>query len=400
MTKKINMSGSILEHKIDHTPIDRTYTNLLTDILVNGSDKSDRTGTGTRSIFGRHIKHDMRAGFPLLNSKKMTTRGIVSELLWFLRGETNQTSIVKEGTKIWLGDGVKKWLKESNDVIMAHYCSHTNVILDVKLRSQGYDTNTSKLPHDSDKISYEFNLSSLYERIFVETEFDPINYKKDITNIFQWLLVNNTEFADEWGELGPIYGKQWRDWGGVDQIREVVDTLKSNPDSRRIIVNAWNVPEIKTATLPPCHWGFQFWTRDLTAEEFYAYSDQGVECPPTKGISLLWNQRSVDTFLGLPFNVASYALLLLIIGKSTNMVPLELNGFLGDVHLYHNHASAVSIQIERMKTEVIPEMCTIKLSNDIDWTADIDAIIHSLRYEDFIIENYNPLGRINAPLSN
>jgi thymidylate synthase len=320
--------------------LDKTYTKLLQDILDNGVKKKDRTGTGTLSVFGRQIRHDMKEGFPLLTTKKMHWKSIVTELLWFLRGDTNIQYLVQNGCHIWDGDAYKA------------YTNHFT----------GYD----------DVPSIEWFINE---------------------------IKTNDEFAKQWGELGPIYGKQWRNWkttnvrcrgideyymmsddsviveeGAIDQIANAINRLKTDPDSRRNKVSAWNVGEIEKMTLPPCHTDFQFYTRELSLKErsFIANSNHyevslnirgiGVDEDhtlhkhldeiniPTRAISLMWNQRSVDTFLGLPFNIASYGLLLEIIAKEVNMVPDELIGTLGDTHLYLNHIEQAKEQIGRELT--------------------------------------------------
>jgi len=269
--------------------LDRQYQELLHDILYTGTKKDDRTGTGTRSLFGRQIRHNMREGFPLLTTKKVYFEGIVSELLWFLKGETNIKWLIEKNCNIWTGDAYKKYLNR--------FVGHEDV------------------------PSIEW---------------------------FSHEITHNEEFAEKFGDLGPIYGKQWTDWGGwfseshgnsdgtlgvhfngVDQIQNLIDTLKSNPNSRRLMVNAWNVGELNQMTLPPCHYGFQCYVKD------------------GKYLSLMWNQRSVDTFLGLPFNIASYGLLLHIIAKEVNMIPDQLIGTLGDVHLYNNHLEQAQEQLSR-----------------------------------------------------
>ena len=310
--------------------LDKQYTDLLQDIIDNGVRKEDRTGTGTISVFGRQIRHDMKDGFPLLTTKKMPWKVIVTELLWFLKGDTNIKFLVDNGCNIWNGDAYKNyesnWLKENPP--MAGPYTDACLTMDEFI----------------DKIK------------------------------------TDDEFAKEWGELGPIYGKQWRDWsvgsledkygfGKIDQIQNLINDLKTNPDSRRLMVSAWNVGELDQMVLPPCHYGFQVYTRSLTFAErykIYTGSDKtweegggnaygkitGLDMMdddnvPTKAISLMWNQRSVDTFLGLPFNIASYGLLLEIIAKEVNMVPDQLIGNLGDVHLYKNHIDAAKEQIGR-----------------------------------------------------
>jgi thymidylate synthase len=309
--------------------LDLDYQNLLKDILDNGVLKSDRTGTGTISLFGRQIRHKMSDGFPLLTGKKMFFKGIVTELLWFLRGDTNIKYLVNNGCHIWDGDAYK------------NYCKNV------------------------------WRLSNL--ELLTQEEF--INKIK-----------TDDEFAKKWGELGPIYGKQWRNWEGVikkqltstsyemnwgsfDQIANLINNLKTNPDSRRLMVSAWNVGELDQMTLPPCHYSWQVYTSELSDERRYNIwfnnnYETGMERlfdpndlpdfdnpyytpTPKRAISLMWNQRSVDTFLGLPFNIASYGLLLEIIAKAVNMVPDQLIGSLGDVHLYSNHIEQAKEQIGR-----------------------------------------------------
>ena len=321
--------------------LDKQYQALLQDILDNGVKKEDRTGTGTISVFGRQIRHDMKEGFPLLTTKKMPFKTIVTELLWFLRGETNIKYLVDNGCNIWNGDAHKNYVKTSEPTLDGKYLSQPEFI--------------------------------------------------------HWIKADD-EFANKWGELGPIYGKQWRKWdnsipvdqvvevsgngeyeleyNSIDQIQNLINDLKTNPDSRRLMVNAWNVGELGQMVLPPCHYGFQVYTRELSEQErinllHTKHGNKGhhIEAGfnmldeydiPTRAISLMWNQRSVDTFLGLPFNIASYGLLLEIIAKEVNMVPDELIGNLGDVHLYSNHIEQAKEQIGRYftieeRTEVLKQ---------------------------------------------
>ena len=344
--------------------IESDYLRLLKDILDNGVEKQDRTGTGTRSIFGRQIRHSMSLGFPLLTTKKMPFKTITTELLWFLKGDTNIKFLVDNNCNIWNGDAYKAYCK-----------AHPSVY------------------HDD---------------MFSQEEF--IEHIKE-----------DESFAKNWGELGPIYGKQWRDWNGKqvsvkdgkvvttinDQIQNLINDLKTNPDSRRLMVSAWNVGELDQMTLPPCHYGFQVYTRELSHKERcdlfgyndsidrdYSYSkwldDNGF---PKRAISLMWNQRSVDTFLGLPFNIASYGLLLEIIAKEVNMVPDELIGNLGDVHLYSNHIEQAKEQMYREPMK-LPQLLFKTHLNDFD------SIIDILRVKDFILDRYESHPIIKAPLSN
>jgi thymidylate synthase len=327
--------------------------------LENGIEKRDRTGTGTISVFGRQIRHKMSEGFPLLTTKKMAWKTMVTELLWFLKGDTNIKYLVDNNCHIWDGDAYKNYLKEQEKVYKIEY----------------------------DKLSS----NGLFE---IDLDWQNFSQEEFINKI-----KTDDEFAKQWGELGPIYGAGWRRWkhieyenpasfrsSNIDQIQNLINELKTNPDSRRLMVNAWNVGELDQMVLPPCHYGFQVYTRELSWEErrdiaekkmdkrkFDGYFDEekgywvgfGNITPfvgwtihhwldqhniPKRAISLMWNQRSVDTFLGLPFNIASYGLLLEIIAKEVNMVPDELIGNLGDVHLYSNHIEQAKEQIGRVYT--------------------------------------------------
>jgi len=335
--------------------IDKQYQNLLQDILDNGIEKSDRTGTGTTSVFGRQIRHKMSEGFPLLTTKKMHWKSIVTELLWFLRGETNIKFLLDYDCHIWDGDAYKN-----------------------------------------------------YSKLFTD-DFHGPRYTKEQ---FIQLIKTNKEFAKDFGDLGPIYGKQWRKWekidwnktdidlNYIDQIQDLINDLKTNPDSRRLMVNAWNVGELDKMVLPPCHYGFQVYTRPTTREE------KIVNPGKYRAISLMWNQRSVDTFLGLPFNIASYALLLEIIAKEVDMIPDELIGNLGDVHLYSNHIEQAKEQIWRTAYE-LPK---VKIT-ERNWymheavkkhlgEKTLDEKLKSYRPDCFELIGYESHPKIKAPLSN
>jgi len=326
--------------------LDKQYQDLLQDILDNGVEKSDRTGTGTLSVFGRQIRHNLNDGFPLLTTKKMAIKTMMTELKWFLKGDTNIKYLVDNGCNIWNGDAYKNFWKKNYT---------------------------------------KYHGNKLTPEKFIEK------------------IKTDDEFAKKWGELGPIYGKQWTDWNGIDQILNIINSLKKNPDSRRLMVSAWNVGELHEMTLPPCHYGFQLYTRVLDLDERIAYynknnpilgkssdyyhehlDDMGV---PRRVVSLLWNQRSVDTFLGLPFNIASYAMLLHLIAKEVDMIPGEIIGNLGDTHLYKNHIDQAVEQIARKPFEHLPKL---KLSN-------VDILNGEFDYE---ILDYQSHPTIKAPLSN
>jgi thymidylate synthase len=396
--------------------LDARYQALLEDILHWGVEKTDRTGTGTISVFGRQIRHKMSEGFPLLTTKKMAWKTMVTELLWFLRGDTNIKFLVDNGCHIWDGDAYK------------NYCNaYPNV--EKTFKYEGSDIEVRKMTKD---------------------EF--IN-----------MIKTDDEFANKWGELGPIYGKQWRSWNGrpeqitnytggeinpyfcdcqelfedghskvrkknkgIDQIANLINELKANPDSRRLMVSAWNVGELDQMVLPPCHYGFQMYTRELSLQERYSMVSritdkitptdiEGKEWivvdnlpykVPTRAISLMWNQRSVDTFLGLPFNIASYGLLLEIIAKEVEMVPDELIGNLGDVHLYSNHIEQAKEQILRTPYE-LPK---VKIT-ERNWymhesvkehlgEKTFNEKIMSYRPDCFELIGYESHPSIKAPLSN
>jgi thymidylate synthase len=321
--------------------LDKQYQQLLSDIIEFGVEKKDRTGTGTISEFGHQIRHKMSDGFPLLTTKKMAWKTMVTELLWFLRGDTNIKFLVDNNCNIWNGDAYQAYIKRYN---------------------KGEYVGKTKLLENSKKNR------TLTEPFTIEEFIDKIK--------------TDDEFAKKWGELGPIYGKQWRSWEKwyidenkryltftkkIDQIQNLINDLKTNPDSRRLMVNAWNVGELDQMVLPPCHYGFQVYTRELSPIEIVEQAKKdGLwrnEIPEgmtlselqkdfkTRAISLMWNQRSVDTFLGLPFNIASYGLLLTILAKKVNMVPDQLIGNLGDTHLYLNHIEQAKEQIGRDLTD-------------------------------------------------
>jgi len=260
------------------------YLDLLTDILENGEQKDDRTGTGTISVFGRQLRFNLQEGFPLITTKKLHIRSIIHELLWFLSGSTNIQYLKENGVTIW------------------------------------------------------------------------------------------DEWADDNGDLGPVYGAQWRSWRGaggktIDQISEVIEQIKANPNSRRLLVSAWNVAELDQMKLPPCHYAFQF------------YVANGK-------LSCMWQQRSVDTFLGLPFNIASYALLTHMIAHQCDLEVGELIFTGGDVHLYLNHIEQAKLQLSR-EPRPLPKLVIKRKPNSI----------FEYQYEDFEIVDYNPHPHIKADVS-
>ena len=381
--------------------LDAQYQDLLQAILDYGVEKKDRTGTGTKSIFGYTFRHNMSWGFPLLTTKKMAWKTMVTELLWFLRGDTNIKFLVDNNCHIWDGDAYKNY---SNQVKMEWNDGAINELFADEFIVE--DSNDGK------NINYRL----LTQKEFIER------------------IKNDNDFASKWGDLGPIYGAQWRYWQGEldqwDQIKDLISELKTNPDSRRLMVNSWNVGQLHEMVLPPCHYGFQVYTRELTWEEqvewvmkntnvelenVYIVEEVAKETTPKRAISLMWNQRSVDTFLGLPFNIASYGLLLEIIAKMVNMVPDELIGNLGDTHLYLNHVEQAKEQIERTSFDLLP---TLNINTEF-WPTesgecgvgplDATAVLNSFKddnfckcllEEDLQLINYQSHPAIKAPLSN
>lgn len=290
----------------------KQYLDMCRYILEHGEDRPDRTGTGTRSVFGYQTRYDLREGFPLLTTKKMYLRPIAEELLWFIKGDTNIKYLVDRNVKIW-----NEW------------------------------------PYEDFKKSEDFNGETLEE--FVEK------------------IKNDDEFAKKHGNLGPVYGAQWRNFNneGTDQLVKLIDSLKNNPFSRRHIISAWNPSQVDEMALPPCH----------TLMQFYVSSDQ-------KYLSCQLYQRSADTFLGVPFNIASYALLTCMLARVCGYEPKEFIHTIGDAHIYKNHFDVVKTQIER---EPLP-LPHLVLNKDIDNLFDF-------KIEDIKLEGYQSYGPLKGKVS-
>lgn len=290
----------------------KQYLDMCRYILEHGEDRPDRTGTGTRSVFGYQTRYDLREGFPLLTTKKMYLRPIAEELLWFIKGDTNIKYLVDRNVKIW-----NEW------------------------------------PYEDFKKSEDFNGETLEE--FVEK------------------IKNDDEFAKKHGNLGPVYGAQWRNFNneGTDQLMKLIDSLKNNPFSRRHIISAWNPSQVDEMALPPCH----------TLMQFYVSSDK-------KYLSCQLYQRSADTFLGVPFNIASYALLTCMLSQVCGYEPKEFIHTIGDAHIYKDHFDVVKTQIER---EPLP-LPHLVLNKDIDNLFDF-------KIEDIKLEGYQSHGPLKGKVS-
>lgn len=287
----------------------KQYLDLCQRILDEGQSKSDRTGTGTISVFGHQMRFDLSKGFPLLTTKKIYTRAVLHELLWFISGSTNITYLVRNNVRIW-----NEWAFE------------------------------------------RYQNSEDYQHETMQEYIEKIKMDDD--------------FASKHGELGPVYGKQWRNFNGVDQLQNVVNQIKNNPDSRRIILSAWNPGEVDQMALPPCHLLMQFYVS------------------PDKKLSCQLYQRSADVFLGVPFNIASYSLLMLIIADLCNLELGEFVHTLGDAHIYNNHIDQVKLQLTR---EPYPlGQCKILNSHDK---------IEDYVFEDFVFENYQSHPTIKGEIS-
>ena len=299
----------------------KAYLDLLQHLLDNGTPKGDRTGTGTLSHFGHQMRFDLSEGFPLLTTKKVHVPSVIHELLWFSKGDTNIRYLVQNNVRIW------------NDWPFQNYLQVNGLADD--------------LPKHSDE--WKAKMKEFIEQI-----------------------KTDEAFAQKWGELGPVYGRQWRDFNGFDQLKWVIDEIKRNPNSRRLIVSAWNPPEIEEmakAGLPPCHTLYQFYVLDGK-------------------LSCQLYQRSADTFLGVPFNIASYAMLTLMVAHVCGLEPGDFVHTFGDVHLYNDHVEQAKLQLTREPRALPRLVINPEVTNLFDFT-----------YEDFTLENYDPHPLIRAAVS-
>src|SRR5690625_1317972 len=313
---------------------EQSYLQLCEDILLNGHKKDDRTNTGTLSLFGKQIRFDLQEGFPLLTTKRVAFRLIASELLWFLKGDTNIRYLLEHNNNIWNEWAFQKWI-------------------------------------DSDAYNGP-DMTNFGIRSQQDAEFNAI-YKEKMEE-FKNKILKDEVFASTYGDLGFVYGKQWRHWQtssneSIDQIKDVIHSLKTNPDSRRHIVSAWNPEDIPNMALPPCHTLFQFYVADGR-------------------LSCQLYQRSADVFLGVPFNIASYALLTHLIAKECDLEVGEFVHTFGDVHIYSNHLDQVKLQLSRSVKE-LPNLA-IHTTKESIFDYEVD---------DFQIDNYNPHPAIKAPVA-
>lgn len=312
----------------------KQYLDLCEHILHSGAKKEDRTGTGTLSVFGYQMRYNLNEGFPLMTTKKTAFRLIVSELLWFIKGDTNVKTLLAENNHIWDEWAFAQWVS-----------------------SEEY--------HGPDMADFG-------RRAQKDEEFAKI-YNEQMA-FFQEKILNEAGFAEKYGDLGPVYGKQWRSWaktdgGTIDQLKNVIESIKKNPDSRRHLVTAWNPEFIDDMALPPCHIMFQFYVADGK-------------------LSCQLYQRSADVFLGVPFNIASYALLTHLIARECGLGVGDFVHTTGDTHLYSNHIEQVTEQLAR-EPKTLP---TVKINEDV-------SSIFDLQLADITIEGYDPHPRIKAPVA-
>ena len=314
--------------------VEEPYLQLIRDILEKGHEKSDRTGTGTKSLFGYQMRFNLAEGFPLLTTKKVPFGLIKSELLWFLRGDTNIRFLLEHNNHIWDEWAFKNWVQSDE--------YHGPDMTNFGLRAQE-DDNFNKVYQDEKKK-------------------------------FCQKIIEDQEFANKFGNLGDVYGAQWRHWQTrngetIDQIKDVIETIKNNPDSRRMIVTAWNPEDVPLSALPPCHTLFQFYVNDGK-------------------LSCQLYQRSADVFLGVPFNIASYALLTHMIARETRLEVGEFVHTLGDAHIYLNHLDQVNEQLERSPYDA-PKL----------WLNPEKKNIMDFEMKDIKVKNYRSHSAIKAPVA-
>lgn len=351
--------------------LDEQYFELAKDILKNGTRKSTRSGD-VISVFGRQIRHKLSDGFPLLTTKKVFYRGMIHELLWFIKGDTNIRYLVKNDVHIWDDDAYRAYL----ELVSEHnkYASENNTYEIVVCLKEKFIEHCK----NGDKMMLK------------------ITPKGDDRGVMEYTF----------GDLGPIYGHQWRNWNdSIDQLKNVIETLKVNPNDRRLLVSAWNVSDIPFMALPPCHYCYQFYTRKLSFGERIEWFNEHFETVhdaviddkwmdnvnvPKYELSLMWNQRSVDCGLGLCINVSSYSLLLSMVAQCVNMTCGEVIGNLGDTHIYMNHIEGITKQMENDPYKY--DLPTLELNKDI-------KNIDDFTFDDIKIVGYESYNKIYLPLS-
>lgn len=381
--------------------VDKVYIDLLNDIMKRGKEKNTRAGE-VLSVFGRQLRFDLKEGFPLLTTKKVFMKGITHELLWFLQrpfnshGSMNIYYLNVYNVHIW-DDDAYRWFKEWID---KHIVEPVNMNYEFVVCIN--DDEVEKKPVLEHWMFAESKKNDLEWLINMSKEefLDLVCQKVEI-RVYTGMLYDTYRF----GDLGPIYGKQWRSFGsalntyhGIDQIKNIIDTLRVNPNDRRMLCIAFNPAVIDQMALPPCHVMMQFYTRPLeryerqnwlreatsgdSDEDWFDASDEKMDSlgVPKYGLSCMWTQRSVDVCCGLPFNIASYALLTHMIAHLVGMIPDELVGSLGDCHIYKNHIDGVNEQLTREGCEILPKLIIKRNVGSIE----------DFRYDDFEIKGYNP----------
>ena len=393
--------------------VDKQYLDLLQDILDNGTYKKTRAGY-VKSVFGRMLKFNLKEGFPILTTKKVFTKGIIHELLWFLKGDTNIKYLVDNNVHIWDDDAYRHYLDKVKE--------HNNLVLErdsLKDAETYYDYIYEHLDEKHTDLLEEIDYfgNSLKEIVpLSKEEFLNCILNEEYISLLrkyngEYSIIDGKYFIIDdyrYGDLGLVYGAQWRKQGRkqIDQIKNIIEMLKTNPDDRRMICMAWNANDFDEMALPPCHYGFQVYTRELTPTErlewLWEHSNGEYDewkSPtksslddlnvPTRELSLMFNMRSNDFCCGNPYNIAQYGMLAYMFCEVCNMVPGELiyNG--GDVHVYENHIEAAKEQLSRNGSDKIPTLRFARKINDID----------DFKYEDFIIENYEPDASIKYELN-